>query len=189
MSSVLLKDTLGYLGRSFWGLPDREEERLKAYDRGMLYQRWGLQSGELDDFKQSFESLKSIELDTDELNTKGELKRCEVLLSDILELLRLRLVSANEDFQFLSDHRLRIELRDLDFKSELHKKVAEFMDDEEMTFANGDEVKALLLELDLQDEDKEKRKVLLEAFESGLESISQEIEKFYLMIKEYVEKG
>lgn len=183
----LLKETLGYLGRSFWGLPNDQKELQDSLSRGRLYHRWGKESAELDDYEQSFDSM--MEVSGLDLDSAEDLERCETLLVNVLEMLRLRLKAASEDFEFLCDHRLRIELRDLDFKKELHLKVAEFMDYEERVFSKGEQVKAMVLAMDLQDEEKQGRKELLESFDKGVYEISDGIEAFYLRIKEYVEKG
>jgi hypothetical protein len=184
----LLKETFGYLGRSFWGLPDGNKELQDALSRGRLYHGWGKESAELDDYEQSFDSMMEVS-GLLALESGEDLERCETLLTDVLEMLRLRLKLASEDFEFLCGHRLRIELRDLDFKKELHEKIAAFMDYEEHILLKGEEVKSMVFAMDLQDQEKQGRKDLLESFDLGVQEVSAGIEAFYLRIKEYVEKG
>jgi hypothetical protein len=47
----------------------------------------------------------------------------------------------------------------------------------------------MVFEMDLQDQEKQGRKDLLESFDLGVQEVSAGIEAFYLRIKEYVEKG
>jgi hypothetical protein len=184
---TLVRDTLDYLGRSFWGLPNKSKELQDSLSRGRLYHGWGEKSGELNDFENSFENMNSVsEL---QLGTLEDLERCEILLENILSILKLRLKSASEDFVFLCDHRMRIELRDLDFKTELHQKVVEFMDYEERYLVESENVKQMLMSLELEDEEKHHRQELLEAFEKGLQDVCDAVESFYKRVKDYIAKG
>jgi uncharacterized membrane protein YheB (UPF0754 family) len=183
----MLKEALGYFGRSYCGLPNAQSDLDIQLEKGKLYHKWGQISGELDDFQQSYDNL--IEVESDKLTPAKNLQRCELLLENLQNILKLRLKLASEIFDFLCENRLRIELRDLDFKKELHDRTEEFMAFEETMLTEGDELKKFMLSLSLDDQLKGQRKELLEAFDKGMKAVGDGLEAFYHRVKAYVLKG
>ena len=178
---------MGYFGRSFCGLPNKESELDMEMEKGKLYYKWGESSGELDDFQQSYDHL--FKVDAPALTPKINLERCDLLLNNLQNILKLRLKMASETFEFLCENRLRIELRDLDFKKELHERTEEFMAFEEAMVNQGEELKKFMLALTLTDELKGQRKELLENYDRGMKSVGDGLEAFYHRVKDYVRKG
>ena len=182
----MLKEAMGYFGRSFCGLPNKESDIDIEMEKGKLFYKWGESSGELDDFQQSYNHLFNVE--APDLTQKMNLERCDLLLKNLQNILKLRLKMASEIFEFLCENRLRIELRDLDFKKELHERSEEFMAFEESMILQGEEIKKFMLTLVLADDLKGQRKDLLENYDRGLKSISDGMEAFYHRVKDYVRK-
>ena len=183
----MLNEAFDYFGRSFWGLPNKENDLDIEIEKGRLYYKWGETSGELDDFQQSYDHL--FHLEVPHLTPAKNLERCELLLNSLQNILKLRLQMASEIFEFLCENRLRIELRDMDFKKELHERTEEFMSFEESMVNQGEELKKFMLTLNLSDELKGQRKDLLENFDRGMKSVCDGLEAFYHRVKDYVRKG
>lgn len=183
----LLKESLFYLGRSYWGLPNQREEVQSHMDRGKLYLDWGHDSAELEDFEEAYQSL--IKIPGEELNPDEDMARQSKLLLCITEVLQLRLRKAAETFEFLCESRLRIELRDLDFKKELNDRIVEFMDEEMEMLERSEGLKRSLSQMEVSENLKEKRMRILEEFEGKLKSVSEGMEAFYERVRDYIKKG
>jgi hypothetical protein len=182
----ILNETLGYLGKSFWGIQDDHKSSELSMDRGELLHRWGEESGALDDYEQSYRSLQDMSEDI--LSSDDALKRYRMLFNDLLHMLKLRLRGASQVFEFLCEHRMKIELRDLDFPRELHIKIEEFMTIEEQLLMESQEIKTAFIQVDLPDPLVRERKKLLEGFEKQLSEIEDGIEAFYHRVHSYIKE-
>jgi hypothetical protein len=182
-----IREGLTHLGRAYWGLPDQRKRTENSVDRSELYFKWGRESGETDDFIQALHGLE--DLNPQELSLMDNLHRHQRILNCIVEILRLKLRDIAEVFEFLCDHRGKIELRSLDFKQQLHDCICSFIDEEEVFFAQGERIKVSLAELELEEGYKSQRKEMLESFDLQIEEITEGLKAFYARVKEYAEKG
>ena len=183
----VIKEGLSHFGRAYWGLPDHKTKTEQSFDRSELYFKWGNESGETDDFIQALHGLE--DLDPDELTFKDNLHRHERILNCIVEILRLKLRDIAEVFEFLCDHRAKIELRSLDFKQQLFDCITSFIDEEETFFSQGERIKTSLADLDLEETFKSQRKEMLERYDRQSEEIEEGLKAFYARVKEYANKG
>jgi len=183
----VLREGLSHLGRAYWGLPDHKTKTESSFARSELYFKWGAKSGETDDFIQALHGLE--DLNPEELTLKDNLLRHERILKCIIEILRLKLRDISEVFEFLCDHRGKIELRSLDFKMQLHDCICSFIDEEEVFFAQGERSKTSLANMALEDSYRPLRKEMLENFDRHSEEITNGLQAFYSRVKEYTHKG
>lgn len=185
----LLQETASYLGMGYLDLPDDEHELREEINRANLYYRWGKESGQKDDFYQVLRGLETVD-DAKLARRGGLLPKYDRMLDACLEILRLELKDAAFWFDFLCEHRMRIELREMSFGGELDRKIGDFMDREEGLQRRTDEIRGRLTEIhDLSDEDRESRKKMMENFETERKKVSEGIEAFYARVKEYVRQG
>lgn len=183
----VIREGLNHLGRAYWGLSDLKTRTEQSFDRSELYFKWGSESGETDDFIQALHGLE--DLNPEELTLRDNLHRHERILKCIVEILRMKLRDIAEVFEFLCDHRSKIELRSLDFRQQLYDCVSSFIDEEEAFFAQGERIKNSLANIELGEDYKSQRKEMLESFDLQSEEITEGLKAFYARVKEYVNKG
>ena len=179
-----LKDGLSYLGESYWGLPNTKEDQVKILDKGNLYFKWGNEKGELLDYLEAFNSFRGLDLSQESHSIKYDIY--EKIFISLAEILKLRLKRAVENFDFLCQQRIKIELRDMNFKKELNNVMVEFMDFEKNYFTALDQAKVELIEEEVDDDYKDIRKNLIEGAEAKMVDVEHGIQAFYHRVKTYV---
>lgn len=181
----VVEEGLRYFGMSFMGIQDDSEKALEIFDKANLYYRWGRESGEKDDFHNAFKYY--VQIEDAILEDEKVLEKYENLFGTMAQILQLELKKSVENFKFLTEHKLRMELRDINFPKELDNKMNEFIGMEEEIFNDSDVLKKAFSDYLLEKgADKEARKDILENYEKKLQEVHDGIEAFYLRIKEYV---
>lgn len=180
----LYKEAIHYLGMSYMGLPDEVEGVNKILDKANLYSKWGSESGEKNDFYQSFHAF--MQVDDQLLDDEVVMEKYEKMVSVFLEIMRIELKEVADVFSFLSESRMRMELRGVNFPEELNGNISKFIQTEEELQKKSDELKGKLVECELGDNFKDRRNELLEKLDAEKESINKGIEAFYNRIKEYI---
>lgn len=183
----MIKEAIRYLGIGYMDLADPLDEVYQRLDKANLYYRWGQQKGEKDDYIQAYDAYLSIL--NDNLDGESILSKYDNLLTIYLEVLKLELKEVVENFEFLCSHRLRIELRGIDFAVELNRNISKFLDREEFMQESADELKKELTDVPLNDSQKEQRKELLEIFDQQKEQVNSGVEAFYNRVRDYVSES
>lgn len=182
----LFSESIRYMNLGYFNDPDHLNENYQLLEKGLLYFSWGIQSHERNDFHQAFQHLTQVK---DEFISEIQvLDRHIKLLSASLNILQFELKEVVDVFDFLNQNKLRIELRDLNFKKQIDDKINSFTEIEEECQKNILDITRSFNEYNFNETHMQKRIDFLVNFETDHNQINEGIQAFYIRIKEFIGK-